>query len=270
MAIDLKSIKKTVKTEPPKFLVYGREKIGKTTFAAESDNPIFIFTEEGRGQLNLAAYPFGESEVAPSYGAVLEAVDSLATQQHDFKTLVIDSVTSLNNLMIDYVCAENGEPDILGLEKGSKFGYMKGFETLGKEHNVFLSRLTELQHKTKMAIVLIAHAAVSKTPSPNSDDYQTWSPDLNEKYVSTHYKKWADAILFFGTQRPLLEKDKSGKAKDKTGLGIQRIIYTEPSFSHVAGNRYKLPPEIPFNEFGTWSLIKQMILSNVTPKKEAK
>ncbi|MFV1966495.1 MAG: AAA family ATPase, partial [Pirellulaceae bacterium] len=36
---------------PPRILTYGIEGIGKSTFASESPQPIFIQTEDGPGQI---------------------------------------------------------------------------------------------------------------------------------------------------------------------------------------------------------------------------
>ena len=44
--------------KPPRIIVYGQEKIGKTTLAAQADAPIFIQTEDGADEVGAAAVDY--------------------------------------------------------------------------------------------------------------------------------------------------------------------------------------------------------------------
>ena len=56
MAFDLSSISKTTALSAPRLLLYGSAGVGKTTFAAQAPKPIFLFTEDGAGTLNVDAF----------------------------------------------------------------------------------------------------------------------------------------------------------------------------------------------------------------------
>ncbi|MGI5998770.1 MAG: AAA family ATPase [Lutispora sp.] len=43
--------------EPPRIVLYGMEGIGKSTFAANFPNPIFVQLEDGLGQIDCAKFP---------------------------------------------------------------------------------------------------------------------------------------------------------------------------------------------------------------------
>ncbi|NYZ70421.1 AAA family ATPase [Endozoicomonas sp. SM1973] len=83
MAISLQSISKTKGMQAPRILIYGTHGIGKTTFAANAPNPIFLFTEDGAGQLALDSFP-----LLKTYEDVISALNALINEEHDFKTVV--------------------------------------------------------------------------------------------------------------------------------------------------------------------------------------
>ena len=87
MAFDLSSIKKTRSDLPPRTLIYGEHKLGKSTFASQAPAPIFIQTEDGLDAIDAKAFP-----LCKKWGDILEAVATLYQEQHEFKTLVIDSM----------------------------------------------------------------------------------------------------------------------------------------------------------------------------------
>ena len=75
---------------PQKAVVFGPEGIGKSTLAAQFPAPVFLDTEGGTHHLDVARLP------APkSWDDVTKAVTALATEAHEFKTLVLDTVEQL-------------------------------------------------------------------------------------------------------------------------------------------------------------------------------
>ena len=84
---------------PPRIITYGVEGVGKSTFASESLRPIFIQTEDGLGQIECDKFP-----LAGSFEEVHRALGELHTEDHDFETVVIDSLDWLERLIWDAVC----------------------------------------------------------------------------------------------------------------------------------------------------------------------
>jgi hypothetical protein len=78
---------------PTRVLLYGVEGVGKSTFAASAPAPIFIAAEDGTAQLDVARFPEPKT-----WSDVLEAVGELATSEHVFKTLVVDTLDWLEPL----------------------------------------------------------------------------------------------------------------------------------------------------------------------------
>ena len=95
MAIDLKNIRRTQGLErKPMIVVHGTSGVGKTTFASKAHKPIFIRTEAGQGLLELDTF-----DLATSFDHVAEMIEALLTQNHDYGTLVLDSIDHLEPLI---------------------------------------------------------------------------------------------------------------------------------------------------------------------------
>jgi hypothetical protein len=109
MAINLQAISRNTSIQPPRIMVYGPHGLGKTTFGASAPAPIFILTEDGLGRLEVDHFP-----VAKSLKDVQDALSSLKGE-HDFSTVVIDSLDWLDNLIWEQI---NGQYEAKDLAYG--------------------------------------------------------------------------------------------------------------------------------------------------------
>src|SRR3972149_1444613 len=85
----------------PRILLYGVEGIGKSTFGSQSPKPVFIQTEDGLDEIDCEKFP-----LATTYDDVLSALAELRTEQHEYETVVIDSLDWLERLVWDKLCAQ--------------------------------------------------------------------------------------------------------------------------------------------------------------------
>ena len=133
----------------PKFLISGESGVGKTFFALSFPKPYIIDTEVGATRPQYqeklkevgGAY-FGKEEGSQDFASVLEEVRALATTQHPYKTLIIDSFSYL--YMLEAAIAE--------LEVGSDFGKDK------KEAQKPTKQLIRWLEKLDMTVILICHS----------------------------------------------------------------------------------------------------------------
>jgi hypothetical protein len=91
-----------IKPRHPTVLLFGASGVGKTVFSTQFPDVYFIDSEGGATQPEYrqrlhdsGALYLGPDDGAASFEVVLDQVRALATQRHDRRTLVIDSITKL-------------------------------------------------------------------------------------------------------------------------------------------------------------------------------
>lgn len=264
MSISLRSLQKTRTILPPTVVLYGPGGIGKTTFPAGdpklqlvgAPDPIFIFTERGQGLLNLTAYPF-EDGIATSHDQILDALKELYTQEHDYKTLVIDSLDHWEPLLWKYTCEKFGQASI-NPDKGD-FAFQRGYDAAVDCAREMFAGLSALRDEKGMAIVLLAHHVSKEFKDPSVPAYDRYRMKLQAKLEAFIFE-WADHVLFTNYRvASVSDQAKFGKERRRgTGTG-QRVIYTADRPAFAAKNRWSLPFEIPLSweafvaGMGTWT-----------------
>jgi len=258
---DLKQIKKTTGLKAPFIVTYGTSGVGKTTFAAGASNPIFIQTEQGEGTLEIDSFVDEEGKtLATSFNAVLSMIDSLLNENHNYETLVIDSLDHLEPLIHSLVCAENNKSSI------EKFDYGKGF-TMSLDHfRVFLKKCQQLRTDKGMAIILIAHHHSVKFESPEHETIDKYDIKLHKK-ASALITESVDAVLFAKHKTTIKKEDKGFGQTRARGIHTgERILVTAETPSCVAKNRYGLPQEIDLS----WNAFQSAIADSLNNNKESK
>ena len=225
---------------PPRLMVYGTEGIGKSTYAANAPKPIFVQTEDGLGEIDCNRFPLAET-----FDKVISALSELYSEQHDYQTVVIDSLDWLERLIWDDVCREYGVKSIEKVDGG----YAKGYTHALTQWREVVDGLDALRRERGMAVILIAHAKIEKFEDPESAAYDRYSPRLH-KHASALLTEWCDAVVF-ATRRFRTESEDAGFNRTRSiavalgAEGGERILRTVGGPSCIAKNRYGLPAELP-------------------------
>jgi hypothetical protein len=236
-AISLAQVKKGRVLLPHFVLIYGVDGVGKTTFAAEAPNPVFIGTEMGFGQLDVARFP-----TPKNFQEVLATIQLLLNEKHDYKTLVIDSLDWLEPLVFAHVCAKHGWKSI------EDPGYGKGYVEANNAWLELIGLLKKL--RVKMNVILIAHAAIRTFTDPEQnaayDRYQLKLAGQGAKTdASALWREAVDNVLFANFEVSTTQA--KGERKAKAFGDGSRIIYTERRPAFDAKNRFSLPFELPLS-----------------------
>lgn len=220
----------------------GEGGMGKTTLAASFPDPIILRVEDGTA--SLAGRPeFAHVALTPlllSSQAVLDALTALGTEDHPFRTVIIDSVTQLNTLIEAEVVASDPKAKSINQAMG---GYGAGHSTVSDRHRQVREYAGRLNAYKGMNVVFIAHADSETVELPDADPYTRYTIRMHRKSVS-HYSDNVDLVGFIKL-KTFTTGDSERKRAHSDG---SRIITCYPTPSHISKNRFGIKTDLPFVE----------------------
>lgn len=249
----LASLKEPRKIPPPRILIYGPHGIGKTTFGAQAPSPIFIPTEDGLGTIQTATFP-----LATRYQHVMDDITRLYTEEHDFCTVVLDSVDWLEQLIWQHVAIAPKDGTPASIEA---YGYGKGYTIAADRMRDVLDGLKALRDHRGMAVILTAHAQVKRYDDPTTEPYDRYRLKLHDKAAAL-VSEWCD-IIGFATQEMVVRKENVGFGKAVSRAlsvgGHVLHLHRTPAFD--AKSRWPLPDTLPL----TWAAFETALSQSNRP-----
>ena len=231
----------TTKPGAPRLTIYGKPGIGKSTFAAQFPEPLFLLTEDCELP-GIQALP-----VATNFGEVWENVKQLlALDELPFQTLVIDSISKLDTLVIERILEQeettkSGKKATTLAAAGG--GYGAGYAKAQRIHRAFKTQMDKFKERG-ITVVYVSHLCVTKHKSPDAEDYDMYSIIMNHDKSREVYIDDVDAVLFCKIQSYVKETE---SGRNLIVSSDQRVIVSGISDGHVSKNRYGMPSEIPMS-----------------------
>ena len=236
MAISLSSLRKTGVARPPRIVVYGTHGIGKSTFAANAPAPVFIQTEEGLDAINVDAFP-----LCTSYEEMVDAIGALASEDHEFATVVVDSADWAEQLIHKRVAQDNNVATI------GAIGYGRGYKAAADYWRQLLDGLDHLRNEKNMQVILLAHTQVKRFDDPLADPYDRYQLDLHHGSASL-VSEWCDILMFANQQYSTVKSDVGFNQKVTRAVGNgNRVLYTQERPGWQAKSRWSLPDSLPLD-----------------------
>lgn len=265
----LASVKKAT-PQAPVLTIIGFPGVGKSTLGSTFPNAIFVQAENATSVFEhlpedkqpsffpVLPAPSAQKNIRPSE-VLLAQLRELITEKHDFKTVVIDAVTTLDMLLqnevVEFDADNNGNPTGVKDIAGACGGFHRGYLAVAALHSKIRNACEHLRNRG-IAVVFLAHSGISKVKNrPDAEPYSTWSLDMHEAsrriYVNT-----SDAVLYLKSREFVMGSDKDRKGNIKqygrmTDTG-ERVLITasEGTIGYVdAKNRYRIPQELEVQEF---------------------
>ena len=224
------------KNRYPILTICGDQGMGKTTLACTFPDPIVIRAEDG-----LQAIPESQRPDAfPVLSTVDQLWDQLATlikEDHEYKTVVIDSVTALERLFIQYVIDSDPKtPKSINQALG---GYGAGLSAVASLHARVRKACGVLNEQKEMTVVFVAHADTETIELPDQDAYSRYSLRLGKKSMAP-YVDDTDLVGFIKLET-FTRGD--GERKKATSTG-NRLLVTYASAANVSKNRFGITADL--------------------------
>lgn len=135
----------------PKLLIYGRPGVGKTWGSLDFPSCYYIDTEGGA---DLAHYTskikaaggayMGPADGSLDFATVIEQFQALATEDHGYKTVIVDSISKLFNSAVAAEAERLGDKNAFGADKKPAIASMR--------------RLVSWVNRLDMNVLFIAHS----------------------------------------------------------------------------------------------------------------
>lgn len=216
-------VKRAVRT-----VLYGVAGVGKSTFASNIPDALFIDTESGTDSMDVARLPKPES-----WSDLQEELD-FVLKEKPCSTLVVDTIDRIENLLIQDTVQLNGKNSI------EDYGYGKGYVMIQERwQKEFLFRLDKII-AAGINVVLVAHSISRKVETPEESAYDHWELNLSRK-VAPVTRDWTDMMLFCNYDLNIVDTSNgSGIEKRKAVGNIKRKIFCNQKPQFDAKNRFGL------------------------------
>ena len=203
-------------------LIYGKNKVGKTTFCTkELPKPLLCAFERG-----YAAIPGVKAIDIQKWTQFKQVVKQLDTPQAKemYETVIIDTVDIMASLCESYVCQQAGVTALSEVPFGKLYG------EYSKELTNILRKITMMGY----GLAFIAQEDIKIVKNDKGEEIEKLQPMLDKRALKV-VNALVDFILYIGS-----EWDENGNN--------QRYFYTRNTPFITAGSRFgEMAPKIPFS-----------------------
>lgn len=247
MSVNVLDMFKITKPGAPRITLYGKPGIGKTTLASQFPDPFFILTEDNECPGIMA------SPIMFNYDDIWNLVKGLlAMESLPFKTLIIDTISKLDHIVMAYtlqqsppigVGKERRMPGTLAEAWG---GYGAGFEKAAMLHRALKNRFDRFKERG-ISVIYIAHSEIKKYKSPEHEDYDILSINMNSDKCRHVYVDDVDGVFYCKDDVHIIETESKMSKRNLAKSTGRRVISAQCNEVYVSKNRFNIQNDIPMS-----------------------
>lgn len=216
--------------EGKSLLLYGSNRVGKTSNAVKARKPVVLCAEQGLGA--LSGVPFFRINKWSKFTDFVKALTNPlnAEKAHQmYETIIIDTVEPLLNFAEDFVCASLGVQSVDRDSTGKKgFGVWRDFR---KEVAKWINAITN----AGFTVIFIAHEDTRTFVSSKGEEYAKIYPKGDKRSIDL----LCDLCDFIAYAQTPASDEENGETKLAT-------LYLTDTIAYKAGSRFTyLTPTIP-------------------------
>jgi hypothetical protein len=211
---------------PLKGIIYGDNGAGKTSMLSHAMNSFTLDMEGNCGHIK------GDRTTIANLTQYNNALDYLLYEQHDYKSLINDSLDSIETFFTQEMEGQYGKSQ---LEFGRDGRILKACA------QDILVKLDKLHQVRKMNILFTAHLDTKAANNPMVENFDRFDLRLH-KSMKTVFCNWAQFICLL-QKVPTLEKG-GGFGKMKAKDTDRRVLHTRGTPTYYGKNVFNLPSEI--------------------------
>lgn len=238
--ITMDSIIKGVETVPLVTIFHGKESVGKTFTACQSDSPIMLDFEHGAEMYPIPKIALYGKDIV--FDDCVEALRLIYAKHKDMgvKTVIVDSFDWVQKLIHKEVCSQKNVETIDELKWGA------GYQLAASLAQDFINGLDSLR-QMGMEIIIICHTQIVKVDEPIHDLYEVYDLKL-DRLIRNNLKEWSTIIAFCEFQQSTqLKGEKFGQKVYRAISTGDRIMHTVPQAGFVAKSRIPIPSPLPLD-----------------------
>lgn len=257
--MSLESITTGIIHRPLRISLYGVDGVGKTTFAANAPSPIFIATEDGTHHVNVGRFPQPEHwlDIVGENGAMAR----LGTGNHNYQTVVIDSMDWAEELCDEYIVEHYNKTTSPAIQTVTEIPFGKWKALKMKTFSVLFDQLGWLVRERNMHVICISHTDIRRFTDPERDAFERYEIKMYPP-LAAKLREWCDYVLFANYDTVLREV---GEGFNKRAVGSshgKHLVFSRRRAAFDAKARFNIPERMEFDWNVFWAAHQHALTTN--------